>query len=344
MQGRVGCGGAGRQPRLAHLAGVWKGSSVIQYRIFRNTDPPALARLWNTCFTQRGAISFRGTTLLEYFLFAKPFFDPASLVLACAEGEPVGFALSGFGPNARGDGLDFSQGVICVLGVQPSYRRQGIGSELLRRSEAYLQQRGAQRTYAGPMAPLNPYTFALYGGSSSPGFLDSDTLARPFFEKHGYVLERSCQVLQRPLDAPVQSNDGRFPALRQRLEILGEPYQEATWWQECVLGPIDLLDYRLRERATQRLVARANLWEMETFSMGWNEHAVGFVDVEVVLDCRRQGLAKFLLTQLLKHLQDQFFSMAEMQVPEENTPALQLARGLGFQIVDVGRLFRKGSG
>jgi ribosomal protein S18 acetylase RimI-like enzyme len=314
---------------------------VIQYRTFRNTDPPALARLWNTCFTQRGAIAFRGTTLLEYFLFAKPYFDPASLILACSGEEPVGFALSGFGPSADGASLDPTVGVICVIGVQPSSRRQGIGTELLHRSEAYLQQGGAQRIYAGPMTPLNPYTFALYGGSNSPGFLDSDALARPFFEKHGYQLDRTCLVLQRPLDAPVVGNDGRFPALRQRIEILGGPYQETTWWQECVLGPIEMHDYRLRERTTQELVARANLWEMETFSMRWNEHAIGFVDLEVDPDYRRQGLAKFLLTQLLRHLQDQFFSMAEVQVPSDNTPALQLVLGLGFQQIDAGRQFRK---
>lgn len=314
---------------------------MIQYRIFRNTDPPALAKLWNICFTQRGSIGLRGTILLEYFLFAKPYFDPASLTLACAENEPVGFALSGFGPNPKGDALDRTIGVICLIGVQPTYRRQGIGTELLRRSEAYLQERGAKRIYAGPLTPLNPYTFALYGGSDSPGFLDSDTLARPFFEKHGYVLDRSCQVLQRPLDTPVVSNDGRFPALRQQIEILGGPYRETTWWQECVLGPIELHDYRLRDRKTQQLVAKANLWEMETFSMRWNEHAIGFVNVEVVPELRRQGLAKFLLTQLLRHLQDQFFSLAEMHVPTDNTPALQLARGLGFQPIDTGRQFRK---
>ncbi len=75
---------------------------MIEYRIFRNNDPPTVTRLWNSCFTQRGAIGFRGSTLLEYFLFAKPYFDPAGLILALSDGNPVGFALSGFGPNADG--------------------------------------------------------------------------------------------------------------------------------------------------------------------------------------------------------------------------------------------------
>ncbi len=314
---------------------------MIQYRCFRNTDPPAVARLWNACFTERGAIGFRGTTLLEYFLFAKPDFDPAGLILACADDVPVGFALSGFGPGADGSDLDPSVGVVCLIGVQPSHRGQGIGKELLQKSEAYLQGRGAGRIYAGPMAPLNPFSFGVYGGSSSPGFLDSDRLARPFFEKHGYVLDRTCLVLQRALDTPVVVNDARFPALRQRIEILGGPYRESTWWQECVLGPVELHDYRLREKGTQRLVARANLWEMEPFSMRWNEHAIGFVALEVEPDVRRQGLAKFLVAQLLRHLQDQFFSLAEFQVPADNTPAVQLVLGLGFQQIDTGRQFRK---
>ncbi len=113
-----------------------------------------------------------------------------------------------------------------------------------------MQDRGARRLFAGPMAPLNPFTFGLYGGSGSPGFLDSDSQARPFVEKHGYRPERSCQVLQRRLDSPIVVSDVRFPAMRQRIEILGGPYRKASWWQECVLGPVELYDYRLRDRSS----------------------------------------------------------------------------------------------
>ena len=247
----------------------------------------------------------------------------------------------GSAPNADNSGLDRSRGVICVVAVLPSYRRRGIGTALLRNSEDYLRLRGAQDILAGPMGPASPFTFAIYGGSQSPGFLDSDQPAQPFLLKNGYAVARACLVLQRQLDAPVVVTDGRFAAFRQYLEIHAGPCRETSWWQECMLGPVELHDYRLREKGNPRTLARANVWEMETFSQRWNEHAIGFVDLEVAPEFRRRGLAKFLIAQLLRHFQDQFFSMAEFQVPQENVPTLQLLGGLGFQQVDVGRQFRK---
>jgi ribosomal protein S18 acetylase RimI-like enzyme len=314
---------------------------VIDYRTFRNTDPPVLVGLWNNCFVERGAAPLRGSTLLEYFVLAKPYFDPAGLILASADKQPVGFALAGFGPSADRARLDPTVGVLCLLGVHPSYRRQGIGTELLRRLEEYQRQRGARELLAGPLGTLNPFTFGLYGGSQSPGFLDSEPLARKFFERHGYSVHKTCQVHQRTLDKPISVADGRFAAHRQQLEIHAGPFHQATWWRECVVGPVELHDYRLRDKTTQAVLAHATLWEMEPFSARWNDHAIGFVDLEVAPDRRRQGLARFLLAQLLRYLQDQFFSLAEFQVLEDNVAGINLLRGLGFEQVDTGHSFRK---
>ena len=64
--------------------------------------------------------------------------------------------------------------------------------------------------------------------------------------------------------------------------------------------------------------------------------------LEVEPALRRQGLAKFLLTQILLHLQEQFYSLAEVQVREENAAAVQLLGGLGFKEVDRGHGYLKG--
>ena len=87
------------------------------------------------------------------FVLGKPYFDPTGLVLAEEQGDVIGWALAGFGPDAAGTCLDPSTGIVCVLGVLPDRRRRGIGAELLRRCEDYLRGRGAQVLLAGPMAP-----------------------------------------------------------------------------------------------------------------------------------------------------------------------------------------------
>jgi ribosomal protein S18 acetylase RimI-like enzyme len=315
---------------------------VIQYRSFRNNDPPALVAVWHAAFSGRGAAHVAGPSLLEYFLFAKPYFDPRGLTLAVADGQVVGFALAGFGPTAEGRGLDRAEGVVCLLGVVPSHRRQGIGSQLLARTEDYLRQQGARTLYGGPLGWHSPYGFGLYGGSQPAGFLDSDPLARPFFEKHGYLAERALAVLHLSLDTPPNVADGRFAALRQRAHIHGAPWHGLTWWQEAVLGPVELMELVLDDRQTGRRAARAVLWEMtDTFSPRWGEHALGLIQVEVEPDLRRQGLSKFMLYQLLRHYHEQFFTLMETQIPEDNEPALRMARSLGFRQVDTGRRFVK---
>src|SRR5262249_30640859 len=163
--------------------------------------------------------------------------------------------------------------------------------------------RGSEELFAGPMYPLNPYTFGLYGGSGSSGFLESDTQARPFFEHRGYALEHTCLVFQRPLRQALSVADGRFAAHRLRYEVHARPLQGTTWWQECILGPIELHEYRLQDKRMGRTAARALLWEMETYAQRWNEHAIGISDIVVSEEMRRQGLAKFLLAQILRYLQ-----------------------------------------
>jgi ribosomal protein S18 acetylase RimI-like enzyme len=315
---------------------------VVEYRSFRNDDPPALVQIWNEAFTGRGAVQLRTTSPLERFAFAKPYFDPAGLIVALDQGARVGFAHAGFGANDAETGLSYTSGVVSLIGVRPSHRRRGIGSELLRRCEVYLRDRGARTLYAGPMRPLNPFYLGLYGGSELPGFLASDPAAGPFLERRGYKAWDTCLVFQRRLALSVSAADARFPALRRRYELrLVPPGGVGTWWQECVLGPLEPLEFRLEDTQTNRVAARAGVWEMEGFSFRWGLPAAGIVDVHVGEDLRRQGLGKFLLTQLIRYLQDQYFGLVEVQTMERNEAAVKLYRGLGFEQVDVGRVYKR---
>jgi ribosomal protein S18 acetylase RimI-like enzyme len=317
---------------------------VIDYRTFLNTDPPALVDIWNASFTGRGAVPLRTPLLLEYFDFAKPYFEPAGLIVATSDGRPVGFAQTGFGPTDTGDALNKQTGVVCLLGVLPAFRRKGIGTALLQRCEAYLRGNGARELYAGPFTSLNPFAFGLYGGSDSAGFLESDPMAGPFFERHGYRAHDTALVLQRGLDKPFNVADGRFTAHRQRYEIHAGPRHNTSWWEECVFGPVEIHEYCLVDRGTGEAAAQLCLWEMETFAQCWREHPIGVVELEVAADKRRQGLGRFLLLQVLRHLQEQFFTVVEVQARAANEPALALLRGLGFQQVDTGHSYRREEG
>jgi ribosomal protein S18 acetylase RimI-like enzyme len=314
---------------------------VIQYRTFRNTDPPALVDLWNHVFTGRGAACLRGASMLEYGVFAKPYFDPEGLILATADNQVVGFVHAGFGPTADGAALDRRAGVTCLLGVASSHRRQGIGSELLRRSEDYLRQRGAVELFAGPKEPLNPFTFGIYGGSESAGFLESDPLTRSFLERHGYRVQNTDVILQRSLDPLPNIVDARFAALRTHIDLIEGPLRPTTWWRECMLGLVELYEYRLQDKRDNTTAARLTLWEMETYGQRWNEHAIGLANFEVAPHLRRQGLAKYFLVQVLRYLHEQYFTLVEVHTRENNEARLNLLRLFGFQQVDKGHFYKR---
>jgi ribosomal protein S18 acetylase RimI-like enzyme len=316
---------------------------VIHYRTFQNTDPPHLMKVWNEVFTGRGSVPLPTPSALEEYVFAKPYFDRAGLTIALDDGEYVGFTHAGFGPTSDESALSTAVGVVCALAVRPSHRRRGIGTELLRRGEAYLAGRGTGTLYAGPMPPNNPFYLGLYGGSESAGFLASDADAEPFLLRHGYLRHESCRVLHRRLERPVNVSDPRFVAIRRRYELVAQPRKgAATWWQESVLGPIELLDVLLRDKTTGVVAARAAAWEMLGFCQRWGAPAVGIIDLYVREESRRQGLARFVLVHLLRHVQEQFFSLVEVQTNEQNAGALALYRGLGFEEVDQGHSYRKG--
>jgi ribosomal protein S18 acetylase RimI-like enzyme len=319
-----------------------QGIFVIQYRTFRNTDPPTLVEVWNDALTGRGSVRLRNSSPLERFTFSKVFFDPEGLILARDEGRCVGFVHAGFGSNADGSALDRQTGVTCLLAVHTSHRGRGIGKELLRRSEAYLRAQGAQRLLAGPMPPWNPFYLGLYGGSDLPGFLTTDSAAQSFFTKHGYEASRSVRVLQRRVELPVKVFDPRFVGYRQRFELIEDLTSPlGSWWQYCLFNGAEPRVFLLADRSTGQRAAQATWWEMEGFTYRWNTPAVGIVDWQVRPELRRQGIGKFLLAQLLRKAQEELLEVMELQLPSDNEPAWKTCQALGFAQVDLGRTYQR---
>ena len=313
---------------------------MVQYRTFRNADPPGLAHVWNEAFTGRGAVRLANSTPLEQFVFAKPTFDREGLIVAEVDGDPVGFAHAALGPAPQ-EGCQ-QAGVICALGVKVAFQEQGIGTRLLVLAEQHLRDKGAQQLYAGGFYPLNPFYLGLYGGSESPGFLRSDRQAEPFFLRHGYHVAQTIRVLQRPLSQPFKVFDPRFANLKCRFDLrVDYPRKLGGYWQECVLGPIEPLEFLLIDRQTAQPASRALLWDMEGFGARWRAASVGLLDFEVYPDYRRKGLGKLFLSYIMRQVQDQFFQVVEVHLHQDNAMALQFVKSLGFEQVDTGQVFVK---
>ena len=63
---------------------AWKDADCDSLsHLSQHYDPPVVAgRLWNTCFSDPGAVILRSPSLLEYFTFAKPYFEPEGFQIA----------------------------------------------------------------------------------------------------------------------------------------------------------------------------------------------------------------------------------------------------------------------
>lgn len=314
---------------------------MIQYRSFRNTDPPAIVGLWNASLSHTRIVPVPSATFLEYFTFAKNYFDYDGFIVACEGDKLVGFVHAGFGPRPDQAGLDSSLGVICVLGVLPSYRRCGIGSQLLLRAEAYLRQRGASTIFFGSQTPNNPFLFGLHGGCTNVGIVHDDPATLGFMQRHHFRPYREMAIHRRSLARLPAIMDTRFGAIRTHFDIVGCALRRATWWQESTLGPVDAVEYYLQDRATRSIPARMVLWDMEPFHLQWGESCVGLIDLFVQENCRRLGLAKYLVFHVLRHLRERSFSQFEAAVDMANPALMALLHTLEFEPIGAGMCYYK---
>lgn len=307
---------------------------MIEFRPFRNTDLPQLAEVWRLQGAQRGLMQPMSMAVLERLILAKPYFDRYGLIVAVDGGKVVGFAHAGFGPSADESTLSTERGVTCLVMLRPEIDHT-LAGELLARAEAYLRQQGAASLRGGASYPLSPFYYGLYGGSELSGVLNSDAKMQAVFRDAGYrELQRSV-VMRRDLAQFRPTIDRQQMQIRRQntFEVIADP-PTSTWWEACMFEPFDRTLCYLVPRDGGEPAARVYFWNMETMLGAWGVRAVGIADLEVPAERQRKGLARFLLGEALRHLHAQGIAMAEVHVPQENSPALSVFGSLGFEEVD----------
>jgi GNAT superfamily N-acetyltransferase len=322
---------------------------MIHYRCFRNDDPPRLADVWRGADLGPRAVQPMTSALLEGYVFSKPYFDRAGLIVACDGDRPVGFAHAAFGPDATHTGLDTSVGTTLVVVVLPHAEHEVIAAALLARCEEYLRGRGARTILGGGSAHVAGFYLGLYGGSDVPGILDSSPAMQAAFRAAGYEEAERIAVLRRPLAGfrPPVSRVQMAIRRTTTLRVIDEPSRR-DWWEAAITTGIALRRYELRTNPqgglrgdTAGRLGSATFWDMQPLAAGWGVTAAGLLHVDVEGPRRRQGLANYLVAEALQDLAEEGVAEAEAQVSEANGPALSLFAKLGFQTVDHGTVFRR---
>jgi len=315
---------------------------MISYRTFRNTDPPAIAAIWRSRAGQRGLVQPVSCDLLEQLVFAKLYFDYRSLVIAWDDGRPLGFAHAGFAPNKARNGLCTSQGIICLLLVRPDCSEMEVACGLLERCEDYLLGKGAVAVWGGSSGVRSPFYLGLYGGSSVPGVLDSDVLARQAYTARGYVETERTVILERDLATFEPAIDRRQMAIRRQMVVeVTVDAPTCSWWEACLYGNFELKRFEVVTRNSRTTAAWAVFRSMEAMGTSGVTRGAGLLELYVNESFRRRGVAVFLLTEAFRQFGREGVSVIETQTAQDNLPGLALLNKLGFRQVGIGSVFRK---
>ncbi len=334
-------------PVLALMRGlVQNGQTVsassIHIRPFRNNDPPQLAAVWQSRGEQAGFCRAVNVETLEQFVFSKPYFDPAGLVVAESDGRLLGFAHATFGASDAEDAISTELGTTCMIVVRPEAEESQLASCLLENTEAYLQRRSAKVIYGGGIRPMNGFYLGLYGGSELPGTLETDKTAEQAFLARGYREIDRTLLFRRDLSNFEALVDRRQMQVRRQMvvEVVTDP-PSRTWWEACTLGPFDLVKFALVPRAGGTTAATATFRRMELVPTAMHVWSLGLIDLWVEEASRRRGLATFLLTEAFRQFIRDGTHEVEVQAMQHNLPAQALYRKMGFVQFAHGSVFRK---
>ena len=315
---------------------------MFEIRPFRNSDPPALAAIWQSQPSQRGLAQPINSAVLELCVFSKQMFDPKGLLVAARDGEPLGFIHAGFGPDERGEGPDTTLGTSHLLMLQRGLEFDALADDLIASSEEYQRSRGATVHYAGGIRPLDAFYLGLYGGSELPGILESDQRQLNHFLRNDYAEAGRVVILQRELAR------FRFAGPRETRQIKRDTSVEQTfmppprhWWEACVTGGQDRMRFALRDRATGAEIAHVVFWDIEPLATSWGIPTVGMTDLWVDPIYRRRKAATHLLNEALKLVQRRGAAMVEAQTMIENESGLALYKSIGFTAIDNGLVLRR---
>lgn len=314
---------------------------MIEFRCFRNGDPPRLADTWRSADLGPSAMQPMTSVLLEAGVFSKPYFDREGLIVAVdtAADRIVGFAHAAFGPNADHSAIDTRVGTTLLVAVVQHPEAESIGAGLLRRCEEYLRRRGATTLFGGGSAEMRSFYLGLYGGSDLPGILDSSPAMQRVFRQAGYVEADRIAVLRRPLAGFRPPVNRQQVAIRRTtvLRAIDEPMRR-TWWEAATTTGIALRRYELRAQGNE-LLGTASYWDMQPLAESWGVSAAGLLHVGVEGGRRREGLAHYLVAESMHDLAQEGVTLAETHVSEANVAAMRLFTKLGFTAGEHGTRF-----
>ncbi len=318
---------------------------MTRLRAFRNSDPPALARLWNQAVPGTlGAQPLR-VHELDTHAWGTVNFEHSGLIVAEREGQIVGFVHAGFGPELPVDAAhplesSHEMGTVAMLVIEQGFDEPVVAADLIRAAEDYLRARGARVLYAGGLFPLNPFYWGVYGGSEGAGVLSRHEPFQSVLVELGYEPVSTTVLLEADLGI-AEPRDPRAALIRRQIQLeFQDDALARDWWQNLALGDFQFMRTRLVSKSSGEQIACAETWDMGWFARSDGRSRIGLVNLDVAAQHRRKGYGRHLITEIFRRARENLVALVEVQTSSTNQPALSLYASLGFQPIDEATLFR----
>ncbi len=314
----------------------------MQFQSFRNTDPPRLAEFWAMHTPTCGLASTVTPTILETYVFSKPYFHRDDFIIAEEDRKIRGFVHVGFGPNEERTDVCTELATTCMLQVARDADFHSIARPLLERAEARMKQRGAKVMYAGSVAPLNPFYVGLTGDCEPPGIRASETQLIDLLESSGYrEIDRAVILHQNLADFRVPI-DRQLVQVKRKMRVEMDPAPHPDdWWDACTHPPHDPTRFEIAPKHGGPAFGSIRFWFLEWYSQTRGRMTVGLNRLNVDPEHRNQGMATFLCVEALRHLQMHGVQQIETQTMIHNQAARRLYTRLGFEEKNQSIVFRK---
>jgi mycothiol synthase len=331
---------------------LWQDTLEIQGLVFRGfegkSDYPHILALINAAKREDGVE--RSDTLedvqryYEHLHHCDPHED---MLFAEVDGEVVAYSRVEWNLNKDGEWLGFH-----INFMHPDWRRQRIGSAMLRWNEARLREIAARQLQAGEIQNTTPLYFEVYAA-------DGETGKHALLDAHGYDSVRHEYAMLCSLSEPIKVTplpdglelrrgrreqsrqiwDAAQEAFRDHWNYIPEPEEEYQRWLK---GPeFDPSLWKVAwegDEVCGMVLNFVNENENEEY-----QRQRGYTEaISVRRPWRRRGLARALLTRSLQMFKDMGMTEAALGVDAQNTSgALRLYESVGFQVEKHDTIYRK---
>ncbi len=324
---------------------------TLTYHTFDLDLLPKLVAFWNRVFEDKRNFYPVDEKLFLQRIINQEAFDRNGLIVAITDRKVVGLvhAIKPATPSyfVYRENRCVKNGVIAVIVVEPSYRNNGIGAELLRRAEFYL----GKYTDLDPYVYIGDYWVPLYhvlegprqpfwGDTEMIGIDERDRVLIEFLNKRSYtpVLDEGQETA---MTAPL---DNREKPERPDLESFNlrevEVSEQNAWSGRIAWYPESEghgYIYRRFGPYVHNVIALARedtiVSHLEWYPMR-QEKTVALLDFLVTEDFRGHGLGSYLLDEALWTMAQQGFAIVELHTNTmRNAKAFDMYKRRGFKVV-----------